>query len=191
MKCQGKDKLLNIFTNLSGSVLNCFLIYNLLKLIREWMTKQKSSTHLRVAVETDIMLETRELIWEKVGLLIWRRSEAMRLSAVLSSTTTQSALWVRRFRVRRELYGWTTTSLKRKKIILTNAYMKMIWLDIKIKSIRPGIFISGQKCNWGISLSLGICIQNWKVKHKCQKVLKIPFYANFSEASVLFHRFWN
>lgn len=56
------------------------------------MSEQLIYTHLRVAVETDMMLETSELICEKVGLVMWRRSEAMRLSAVLSSTTTQSAL---------------------------------------------------------------------------------------------------
>lgn len=43
---------------------------------------------------------------------MWRRSVAMRFSAVLSKTTTQSAQLVNRRSVKRELYGCTTTSLQ-------------------------------------------------------------------------------
>lgn len=40
-----------------------------------------------------------------------RRSVAIRFNAVLSKTTTQSALCASRFKVSNELYGCTTTSL--------------------------------------------------------------------------------
>ena len=59
-----------------------------------------------------MMVETSELICVKDGVSMCKRSVAIRFSAVLSRTTTQSALRVRRFRVSKELYGWTTTSLE-------------------------------------------------------------------------------
>lgn len=65
----------------------------------------------RVVVEAAMTVETSEFVWAKVGFSRFRRSTAIRLSAVLSSTTTASALRVSRLRVRRLLYGWTTTSL--------------------------------------------------------------------------------
>ena len=55
-------------------------------------------------------VETKELMRAKEGLGMRNCSTAMRLSAVLSSTTTASALSVSRFSVSSELYGWTTTS---------------------------------------------------------------------------------
>ena len=45
----------------------------------------------------------RELSCDTEGLTIFRRSVAIRFSAVLSSTTTQSALSARRFRDKIEL----------------------------------------------------------------------------------------
>lgn len=59
--------------------------------------------YLRVAVEAAMTVDTSMLVWLKVGLAMRRRSTAMRLRAVLSSTTTASALRVRRLRVSREL----------------------------------------------------------------------------------------
>jgi len=56
-------------------------------------------------------VETRLLVWLKDGLGMCRRSTAMRLSAVLSSTTTASAFSVSRLSVSTLLYGCTTTSL--------------------------------------------------------------------------------
>ncbi len=56
-------------------------------------------------------VETRLLVWLNDGLGMCSRSTAMRLSAVLSSTTTASALSVRRLSVSTLLYGCTTTSL--------------------------------------------------------------------------------
>ena len=50
--------------------------------------------YLRVAVETDMMVETSSLIWVKDGLEMCSRSTAIRFSAVLSRTTTQSAACV-------------------------------------------------------------------------------------------------
>ena len=55
-------------------------------------------------------VDTSELSCPTVGDGMRRRSTAMALSAVLSSTTTQSAFTVRRLSVRIELYGCTTTS---------------------------------------------------------------------------------
>lgn len=66
----------------------------------------------RVAVEADIMVDTKELIWVNEGVSMWRRSVAIRFNAVLSSTTTQSAFKVNLFKVSKELYGCTTTSLR-------------------------------------------------------------------------------
>mmetsp|Transcript_10886 Transcript_10886/g.36328 ORF Transcript_10886/g.36328 Transcript_10886/m.36328 type:complete len:271 (+) Transcript_10886:498-1310(+) len=63
-----------------------------------------------VVVEAAMTVETKELTWCTDGLAMRRRSTAMRFSAVLSSTTTQSALTARRFSVSIELYGCTTTS---------------------------------------------------------------------------------
>ncbi len=53
---------------------------------------------------------TSWLICEKVGLAIPSLSAAMRLSAVLSNMTTESAFRLKRLRVKIELYGCTTTS---------------------------------------------------------------------------------
>lgn len=66
--------------------------------------------YLRVVVEADITVETREFNWLTVGFEILRRSTAIRFKAVLSSTTTASAFNVNLFKVSRELYGCTTTS---------------------------------------------------------------------------------
>ena len=56
-------------------------------------------------------VETRLLVCAKEGFSRCRRSTAMRLSAVLSRTTTASAFSVSRFSVSMLLYGCTTTSL--------------------------------------------------------------------------------
>lgn len=56
-------------------------------------------------------VETRELVWLKEGFSRCRRSTAMRLSAVLSRTTTASAFSASRLSVSMLLYGCTTTSL--------------------------------------------------------------------------------
>ena len=63
-----------------------------------------------VFVDAAITVETSELICSTLGLSMCIRSVAMRLSAVLSNTTTASAFSVRRFSVSSELYGCTTTS---------------------------------------------------------------------------------
>jgi hypothetical protein len=56
-----------------------------------------------VVVEAAITVDTRLLIWLKVGFSTCSRSTAIRSRAVLSSTTTASAFCVRRLRVSREL----------------------------------------------------------------------------------------
>ena len=71
---------------------------------------------------------TRELVCETVGMGILSLSTAMRLRAVLSSTTTASALQANRFRVSRLLYGYTTTSLVSKWLGKTE-YVWMIFLE--------------------------------------------------------------
>lgn len=80
-----------------------------------------------MVVLTDIIVDTSELIWVKLGFYEWKnrkfslssddsddrkfhtsickRSVAMRFKAVLSKTTTQSAQLVNRFSVSIELYG--------------------------------------------------------------------------------------
>jgi hypothetical protein len=55
-------------------------------------------------------VETMLFIWSMVGVEIRSLSSAITVNAVLSSTTTLSALRASRFRVSNELYGWTTTS---------------------------------------------------------------------------------
>ncbi len=59
--------------------------------------------YLRVAVEAAMTVDTREFVSLKDGLATCNRSTAMRFKAVLSSTTTASALRVRRLRVSKEL----------------------------------------------------------------------------------------
>lgn len=54
-------------------------------------------------METDIIVDTNELIWVNDGFSMCRRSVAIRFNAVLSKTTTQSALCARRFNVNNEL----------------------------------------------------------------------------------------
>ena len=61
-------------------------------------------------MDAAMTVETSELICAIVALSECSRSVAMRLSAVLSSTTTASALSVSRLSVSSELYGCTTTS---------------------------------------------------------------------------------
>ena len=56
-------------------------------------------------------VDTKELVSLKDGLATCSRSTAMRFSAVLSRTTTASALRVSLLSVSSELYGCTTTSL--------------------------------------------------------------------------------
>lgn len=54
-------------------------------------------------VEADITVDTRLLTWDVLGLLILSLSTAILFRAVLSSTTTESEFWIRRFRVSTEL----------------------------------------------------------------------------------------
>lgn len=55
--------------------------------------------YLSVAVETDIIVETKVLICAKLGFDMCKRSVAILFKAVLSNTTTQSALCVNLFKV--------------------------------------------------------------------------------------------
>ena len=64
-----------------------------------------------VVVLAAITADTSAFVCANVGFWMCSRSTAMRFSAVLSNTTTQSALRVNRFSVSNELYGCTTTSL--------------------------------------------------------------------------------
>jgi hypothetical protein len=59
--------------------------------------------YLRVVVEAAMTVDTREFVCAKVGFSMWSLSVTIRWSAVLSSTTTASALSVKRLRVRMEL----------------------------------------------------------------------------------------
>lgn len=79
-----------------------------------------------VVVLTDIIVETSLLICVKLGFWIWSRSDAILLSAVLSKTTTQSAHCVSLFKVNKELYGCTTTSLKR----IFSLYLLLLILNV-------------------------------------------------------------
>ena len=63
-----------------------------------------------MVVEADITVETNEFSWPTVGFCNFNLSTAILFNAVLSRTTTQSALRVNLFKVKMELYGWTTTS---------------------------------------------------------------------------------
>jgi hypothetical protein len=56
-----------------------------------------------VVVEALITVDTSWLVWAKVGVSMCMRSQAMRFKAALSSTTTESALRVRRLSDSREL----------------------------------------------------------------------------------------
>lgn len=81
--------------------------------------------YLSVAVLALMMVETSVLICAKDGFWMCRRSLAMRLSAVLSSTITQSALSVSRFRVSSELYGCTTTSLSTQAVAAWGLFLSL------------------------------------------------------------------
>ena len=61
-------------------------------------------------MDAAITVETKELTWLKFGVAIFNLSEAILFKAVLSNTTTESALFISLFSVSIELYGWTTTS---------------------------------------------------------------------------------
>ena len=63
-----------------------------------------------MVVDAAITVDTSELSWPTVGEGRRNRSAAIAFSAVLSRTTTASALRHKRFRVSTELYGCTTTS---------------------------------------------------------------------------------
>ena len=54
-------------------------------------------------VEAAITVDTNELTWLKLGLWIFKRSEAILFKAVLSRTTTESELLTSLLRVRMEL----------------------------------------------------------------------------------------
>ena len=54
-------------------------------------------------VDAAITVETKELTWLKFGVGIFSLSEAILFKAVLSRTTTESELLIRRFSVRIEL----------------------------------------------------------------------------------------
>jgi hypothetical protein len=100
----------NVDVGLGGSVLQDFGTGDPVSgadLTFRWRPNQRNS----VVVLAAMTVETSELSWPTVGLAMRSRSAAMALSAVLSSTTTASALVVSRFSVRIELYGCTTTSL--------------------------------------------------------------------------------
>lgn len=62
-------------------------------------------------MDAAITIATNELVYETVGIGILSLSTAIRLSAVLSNTTTASAFYANLRNVNNELYGWTTTSL--------------------------------------------------------------------------------
>jgi hypothetical protein len=59
----------------------------------------------RVVVEAAITFATSELVYELVGMGILSRSTAIRFRAVLSRTTTASALQASLFSVNKLLYG--------------------------------------------------------------------------------------
>jgi hypothetical protein len=61
--------------------------------------------YLNVVVDAAITVATREFVYETVGIGIFNLSTAILFNAVLSKTTTASALQASRFNVRRELYG--------------------------------------------------------------------------------------
>ena len=56
-----------------------------------------------MVVEAAMTVETIELTWEKLGLLILSLSTAILFNAWLSKTTTESELLTRRFKVKTEL----------------------------------------------------------------------------------------
>lgn len=56
-------------------------------------------------MDAAITVETKELTWLKFGVAIFNLSEAILFKAVLSNTTTESALFISLFSVRIELYG--------------------------------------------------------------------------------------
>ena len=56
-------------------------------------------------VDTLIIVDTNSFICENDGVSMRKRSTAILFKAVLSKTTTQSALWVSLFKVNSELYG--------------------------------------------------------------------------------------
>lgn len=67
--------------------------------------------YLRVVVDAAITVETIELIYSNVGCKSFNQSTAILFRALLSSTTTESAFKVSHFKLNKQLYGYTTTSL--------------------------------------------------------------------------------
>ena len=74
-------------------------------------TRQKTMVVNYLPVDTLIIVDTNSLICENDGVSMRKRSTTILSKAVLSKTTTQSALWVSLFKVNSEFYGCTTTSL--------------------------------------------------------------------------------
>ena len=66
--------------------------------------------YLRVVVDALIIVETIEFVWAKVGYASLSLSVAILVKALLSITTTASALSVNLFKLNKQLYGYTTTS---------------------------------------------------------------------------------
>ena len=60
-------------------------------------------------VDTLIIVDTNSLIFENDGVSMRKRFTTILSKAVLSKTTTQSALWVSLFKVNSEFYGCITT----------------------------------------------------------------------------------
>ena len=58
-------------------------------------------------VDTLIIVDTNSLIFEIDGVSMRKRFTTILSKAVLSKTTTQSALWVSLFKVNSEFYGCT------------------------------------------------------------------------------------
>ena len=56
-------------------------------------------------VDALIIVDTNSLICENDGVSMRKRSTAILFKAVLSKTTTQSALWVSLFKVNSEFFG--------------------------------------------------------------------------------------
>jgi len=67
--------------------------------------------YLSVVVEAAMTVDTIELIYSNVGCNNFSLSTAILLSALLSNTTTESAFKVNLLSDKRQLYGYTTTSL--------------------------------------------------------------------------------
>jgi hypothetical protein len=67
--------------------------------------------YLKVVVDAAITVATNEFVYDTVGIGIFNLSTAILFNAVLSNTTTASALQANLFNVSKLLYGYTTTSL--------------------------------------------------------------------------------